>query len=79
MNSIFNPISKISSVEDIWDKEKQEEEEEEREETIDQEQEKEEQSRCVKTQRLPSSSQPSGLWRASLYDLIGPLLLNLSP
>lgn len=53
MNSIFNPISKISSVEDIWDKEKHEEEEEEEEkekESVDQEQEKEEEGRCV----LPS-------------------------
>ncbi|XP_032755319.1 uncharacterized protein LOC116898036, partial [Rattus rattus] len=44
VNSIFNPISKISSVEDIWDKEKHEEEEEEEEkekENVDQEKEKE--------------------------------------
>lgn len=61
MNSIFNPISKISSVEDIWDKEKHEEEEEEEETVgnVEHEQEKE-QSRCVKTQRAPSPSYPSG-------------------
>ena len=73
-------MSKISSLEDIWNKIKLEEEEEEEEtgkENVDQEQEKEEQNRCVETQRLPSSSCPSRLWRASLYDHIGPLPLYL--
>lgn len=62
MNSIFNPISKISSVEDIWDKEKHEEEEKEEKEkeNVDQQQEKEEESRCVKTWRqTPSFLLPS--------------------
>lgn len=78
MNSIFNPISKISSLEDIWDKVKLEEEEEEEtgKENVDQEQEKEEQNRFVETQSLPSSSRPSRLWRASLYDHIGGLTLT---
>ncbi|XP_031203801.1 uncharacterized protein LOC116075002 isoform X2 [Mastomys coucha] len=61
VNSIFNPISKISSVEDIWDKEKQKEEEKETEETIDQEQEKEEQSRIKALLGLPKQNSVWGL------------------
>ncbi|XP_028622347.1 histone H3.v1-like [Grammomys surdaster] len=64
VNSIFNPISKISSVEDIWDKEKHEEEGEEEEnekENVDQEQEKEEQSRIKALLGVPKQNSVWGL------------------
>ncbi|XP_021005699.1 uncharacterized protein LOC110284325 [Mus caroli] len=64
VNSIFSPISQISSLEDIWDKIKLEEEEEEEEtgkENVDQEQEKEEQNRIKALLGVPKQNSVWGL------------------